>query len=1334
MSGGFPTVRSVGAMIPSDLLDRIIAGDPELGGLTPTDYHLGAGETPREAANRAWSYLTGVWATYRSALEGRGDGASAAGLTREKWLLLLFRELGYGRVAATPPGGLQAGSRSFPVSHLWERVPLHLLGWGVSLDRRSKGVAGAAERAPQAMVQELLNRSDDYLWAVVTNGQVLRLLRDSTSLSGQAYLEFDLEAMFDGEVFSDFALLFLLLHQSRVETLTQEGSAADCWLERWRTNAVETGARALGSLRDGVKIAIEALGTGFLQHPANNRLREGLDSGTLQLNDLHRALLRLVYRLLFLFVAEDRDALLHPDTEATARARYHEFFSTARLRRLSLARRGTKHTDLWQSLTLVIGALGQDEGLSELGLPGLGGLFDNGPLDILATYGLPNDALLTAIRRLSIVQPRGELRRTVDYRNLGAEELGGIYESLLELVPRYDVEQRSFTLETLAGNERKTSGSYYTPSELIDLVLDEALDPLLDDAEKSDAPVEALLSLTCCDPAVGSGHFLVAAARRIALRLAAARSEELDPTPADMQGAMHDVVANCIYGVDVNPLAAELAKVSLWLEALQPGRPLTFLDAHIKVGNALLGTTPALLAGGIPDDAFNPIEGDDKKAATGLKKRNKAERDTPDQGELFGAAAVDPSNTKLRKRLAEITEASVDSLEDAHLAQRRYADYEASPVLRHARLIADAWCAAFVQPKVAGAPAITQAVLRRVADLNEPLTDGGDSPDVRAAREIVEVIESASRRYRFFHWHLEFPNIFVVPQGGVATATGWTGGFSCVIGNPPWERVKLQEREFFEARDQRIAQAPTAAARRRLIAALVETNPALMAEFSTAKRQAEGESHFLRTSGRYPLCGRGDINTYAVFAETNTSLLAVQGRSGAVLPTGIATDATTQLFFGHVVNSRQLAALLGFYDRKQIFTSADVHGFCVLVLAGSSQPQAAGRFCFFVRSLADLSAPGVQYYLTPADIQLLNPNTATCPVFGGQRDADITLGIYRRLPVLVRSGDVDGNRWNVTLTTMFHMSNDSHLFEVRPDLEADGWSLNGNMFVRDGEQRVPLYEAKMVHHFNHRWATYDDSVVRDTTAPERSDPRYQVLPRYWVDPQQVNTKLAERWSHDWMIGWRDICRSTDERTTIATIFPRAGVGNKLPLMLSPRDPKLLVALVSCLSSFALDFASRQKVGGTTMNFFIFEQLPVPAPPVFTAPAPWDSGKTVCEWLVERAIELEYTSYDLRGLALDLGDGLGPFQWDDERRSLLRAEVDAAHFHIFGLSREDTDYIMGTFPVVRQRDEAVHGDYRTKRLVLERFDALLAAIDSGQPYNSPLDPAPGFGRRHPEGMP
>ena len=540
-------------------------------------------------------------------------------------------------------GGFELEGKSFPVSHRAGHVPVHLLGWATDLDHKTPHVAA---RAPQSMLQELLNRDDAYLWAILSNGATLRLLRDSTALVGSSYVEFDLEAIFDGELFSDFVLLYLTCHESRF-AIQGDGGPASCYLEQWRGFAAQQGERALDQLRNGVQQAIAILGTGFLSHPANPHLRGRLDPGSadLKLDDFNRALLRLVYRMLFWFVAEDRGALLQPDpddadtaTRASlreARDRYAAYFSSARLRQLARRHRGSRHGDLFDAAQLVFDALGTEGGVPELALPGIGGIFesqhDDGtplPLDEpLAGARLSNEALLGAVRALSLVKPRdGGAWRRVDFGNLGAEELGSVYESLLELIPRYDDEQLAYTLETLAGNERKESGSYYTPTSLVECLLDSALDPLLDEACARETPeerVSALLDITVCDPACGSGHFLVAAARRIAKRIAAEETGESEPPDAVVRAALRRVTGRCIYGVDINPMAAELAKVSLWIEALDPGRPLSYLDQNIRVGNSLLGVTPALLAEGLPDAAFTA---DRRRRPQGSRSPQEAER------------------------------------------------------------------------------------------------------------------------------------------------------------------------------------------------------------------------------------------------------------------------------------------------------------------------------------------------------------------------------------------------------------------------------------------------------------------------------------------------------------------------------------------------------------------------------------------------------------------------------------------------------------------------------------------------------------------------------------
>ncbi|WP_186629408.1 Eco57I restriction-modification methylase domain-containing protein [Rhodococcus sp. BP22] len=1314
MSGeSFVGVRIQGGLLPADLPSQLGAGrDPSGNTLSPKDYHLAAGETVRDAGNRVWAYLRGAWASYQDALEQIPEGSPTTALTRERFLLVLLDQLGYGRVPTTGKGGIEVGGQHFSVSHLWGATPVHLLGARTELDSRTKGLAGAAGSSPQSMVQELLNRSDQHLWAILSNGQVLRLLRDSTSLVGSAYVEFDLEAIFDGDLFADFMLLYTLCQVSRVEVRDDELGPSSCRLEQWRTEAVEAGSRALNLLRDGVVEALRTLGTGFLTDAANSALRDDLSAGRISVADVNHALLRVVYRLLFTFVAEDRGALLDPSATTEARQRYLDYFSTARLRRTALRRRGGRYGDRWQALTLVWRGLGSEDGRPELGLPGIGGLYEAGELDFLTDCALSNAALMSAVRSLSLVrEPKSGVLRVVDYRNLGAEELGSIYEALLEFVPQWDPATKVYTLDIASGNQRKDTGSYYTPTSLVESLLDTALDPILDDAVKTasdaDGQERALLKVTVCDPACGSGHFLVGAARRIAKRVAAIRTGDPEPAPAQVRSAMRDVVANCVYGVDVNELAAELAKVSLWMEALEPGRPLAYLDAQIKVGNALIGATPAVLADGVPDAAFKAIEGDEKTVATETTRANKAER--RDQGSLFDLGESIAANTGLARQLQKVIGVDAVSLSDVHVQRQRMRAYSDSMEYQQARLTADAWCAAFVWPLKFGAPnPLTESVVAGLASGTAVLDD-----------QQAEELSRLTAEYRFFHWHLEFPHLFpTVAEAGdtINEATGWAGGFSVVLGNPPWERVKLQEQEFFAARDPQIATAPNAAARKQLIDKLPNTNPALYRTFTAEKRRAEGISHLLRNSGRYPLTGRGDINTYAVFAEADQNLLSGDGRLGVILPTGIATDATTQYFFKDLVEHGAIASLYDFENRKPLFEAVDSRfKFCLLTLAGRHSREPRADFAFFAHDPTDLLKPDTRFTLSPEEILLLNPNTGTCPVFRSRRDAEITLAIYRRVPILIREGDPKGNPWGIKFMTMFHMSNDSHLFHTRKELETGGWTLNGNVFEKERgsqlDRMLPLYEAKMLAAYDHRAADVIKSKTaekrqnqpRYLTIGEHADPRRSPLPLAWVRAKELPSLGTE-----WLTGFSDVTSPTNERTMISAVLPCVGVGHTYPLYFTqnPIDRALLLA---AFNSFCFDYCARQKVAGLHLTYTYLRQIPVPHPTLLRKPSRWTGAESVSNWIQRRVLHLSYTGLDLQSFALDLGTDTEPVIWEPEVREILQRELDAAFFHLYGIERDDVDYIMDTFPIVKRKDEAAFGEYRTKRLILEYYDAMSAIV-------------------------
>ncbi|GAA4619407.1 N-6 DNA methylase [Actinoallomurus liliacearum] len=1368
-------VASVGGLLPEETLRRLSTGN-SLSGTAPAAYHLGKDETVVDAAERAWTYLRGRYASFKDQLAKLPEDDPAIGVTREYWLGRLFQELGFGRLLHTPAGGLTSddGEKQFAISHQWQHVPIHQLGWGVALDLRTKGVPGAADSAPQSLVQEYLNRSDAALWGIVTNGRLLRVLRDSSALAGSAYVEFDLEAIFEGEAFDAFVLLYRVTHVSRFETQGEDAGPASCWLEKWRQEAIDSGLRVLDQLRLSVKAAIEALGTGFIQHPDNDVLRKALadrDNTEVTPETLHRALLRVVYRLLFLFVIEDRGVLFALDTPVAAQDRYMAFFATARLRRLAARRHGGPHSDEWQALSLVLDGLGRKDGLPELGVPALGGIFKLTDADRpLFGCALANEHLFTAVRSLSRVRDLKAKRiRPVDFRHLGAEELGSVYEWLLEYVPKHDAAQRTFTLLELSGNDRKKTGSYYTPTSLVDCLLDTTLDPVIDDALKSARTKEeqekALLALTICDPACGSGHFLVAAARRIAKRLAFVRTGDPEPGIEDVRHALREVVSQCIYGVDLNPMAIELAKVSLWLEAVEPGKPLGFLDAHLKVGNALLGTTPKLLAGGLPDDAFKPIEGDDKKWAAALKKRNKAEREawgkraSQLQGKLFDDFGLRSGNADLVEAAIGITRAGDGTWADIEAQEEGFQALQESAAYVDKKRVADAWCAAFVWWKVEDkgyvgtrrhAPAIT---MDNLLDIKR----GAIAPEIGAE------LEKLTEQYRFFHWHLEFPEVFGVPKDeeapGVDERTGWTGGFDCVLGNPPWDKVDFEDKKYFSVVDPSIA-AIAGTARRTRITEWIEEHPEEGARYVAARRTVKATFHFASQSGVFPLCAKGltvkgvnSLQTDQLFAESFASITGPVGRFGCIVPTAIATGAGAQHLFQDFTRRGAIKALYDFENRKPLFTAVhSSYKFCILSSVGRALREPMAKLAFFLYDTTDLDDARRVFELSPDEIALINPNTGTLPIFRSRHDADLTASIYRRIPVLWNDMAPDGNPWGIAFKRLFDMTDDSHLFQKRGELEAAGWELKGNVFVRGRERMLPLYEGKMVHHFDHRWNSYagtGEDDLRPLTLAEKRNPSATADPRYWIAESDIPSKgksgdsvllpgvaarLADmEWERGWLCGWRDVCRATDERTAIPAFIPRAAVGHKFPLMLSDQAPTLIAVLIAVQSSLLFDYVSRQKIGSTSMGLFIWKQLPVPTPGSLAAHV---------TFLIPRVLELVYTTYDMAPLARDLGDaGRAPYQWDEDRRAVIRSELDAYFFHLYGIALGDVDYIMETFQTenggLKHNDIAKYGTYRTKDLVLDVYQRMEAGgaslstpLVDGENFVSVLDPPPGHGPRHP----
>ena len=883
----FDALSLEGAILPPEWLGKVAA--LEAAAQTPADYGIPKGLQLRDEIGRYWRIAQAVWTEFTAARDGSDSVGACKRLTRD----LLMQVFGFGDLA--PAGERVVSGRSFPVAFeaLGGRVPVVVGPPTESLDQNvPRHGDGTRRRSAWGVLQEYLNATDGALWGITTNGLCLRLGRDNASLTRPAWLEADIERIFGEERFADFSVLWLLLHASRFGRADQPVQEAP--LERWREAGHEEGSRARDALRVGVEDALRTLGQGFVAHPSNGALRAALASGELAPGDYFNELLRLVYRMIFLLTVEERGILHIPGADADAVSLYATGYGLRRLRERSVRHSAhDRHSDLWSSLRPVFAGLGRAEGEPALGLPGLGGLFASDQCPHLDAAVLENRALLTAVFRLAWLREGGALAR-VNWKDMGVEEFGSVYESLLELVPVVSDGGRRFGFAgegESAGNARKLTGSYYTPDTLVQQLLDTALEPVVSERlaqhPEPRAAEEALLSLAVVDPACGSGHFLLAAARRLAGHLARVRSGGT-PGAAEYRHALRDVATHCIHGVDRNPMALELARMALWLEAYTPDRALGFLDHHLVCGDALLGLLDLnAVKDGIPDDAFKALTGDDKDVAKVLTKLNRAGRKAIEAQRKNGQLSLALGTDKLAAAYKELDALGDDVIEGVTAKRARYDALRAEAQQSAAALAADLFVGAFLMPK-------------RLAEGERALTEqqaGGRFPTTAALSMALEgslapthsaalAARSVCANARVLHWPLAFPQVFA------------RGGFDVVLGNPPWERIKLQEQEFFAHRAPQVAGAKNKAEREREIAKLkaaVHGTPewAVYLSFVLAKQHAEAVSVFCHTEARYPLTGIGDVNTYALFAETMYQLVSESGRVGVVVPNGIVTDDTT---------------------------------------------------------------------------------------------------------------------------------------------------------------------------------------------------------------------------------------------------------------------------------------------------------------------------------------------------------------------------------------------------------------------------------------------------------
>ncbi len=1102
---GYSAVRVEGGILPSEFLEDVNAlKAPEQ---SSADYGLSKSLMLKEEIGRYWRIACDLYDSLRVR-----HGISEH-VVVDEWLEPLLRDvLGYQDLKKCAPATV--GEREFKLTHraCGGSVPIVLAPMEFRLDKANQlfGTDGRRD-SPHGVTQEFLNAEDACLWGMASNGKALRLLRDNPSLTRPSFLEADLETIFEEERYPEFRMLWLTVHASRLSPKTDRPSS--CRFEMWREKAHETGERVRGKLRLGVTEALRQLGNGFLEHPANIDLREMLRDGRLTTYNYYEQLLRLVYRFLFLLAAEARSLLHDPNTLTAESQMYQEGYSIARLvERSRRNRHYDQQHDLWLGVLVAFKAL--RVGQPALGISGLGGLFAKKQCPALDTAHIRNSWLLSTIRALSFFDSNTGLTR-INYRDMGTEELGSVYESLLELQPWLKTETMPWSFGFIGdgakvkGSARKLSGSYYTPPTLVDEIIKSALVPVLEDTIRNNPadPRRALLKLKVVDPACGSGHFLLAAARRIAAEVVRVASPD-DVSESYLQRTLRDVLGKCIYGIDRNPLAVELCKTALWMEALEPGKPLSYLDHHVKCGDSLLGLVDETITKrGIPSKAYDPKTGDAKSVCADLKKRNKKVANT-NQLEL----GFENQGAFVAHESAGVNQMGDQSLDDVRRKEEADMRARRNPERQVANLRGNLFVGAFFAKKAqdSSLSVPTTAHLLRIAR-----PGSGVESDQLIESAVSTNVTVLAKENRFFHWNTAFADIM------------YGGGFDVVLGNPPWEKIKLQEKEFFASRSEEIANAPNKAARAELIKKLgaPAASPAdrqLLVAYEMAKSRAEKTSQFVRCGGRFPLTGKGDINTYALFAETFLQLLNERGRAGMLVPSGIATDDTTKDFFADIVTNKRLVSFYDFENRQKLFPAVDSRmKFSLMTLTGIKHPCEAPEFAFYLHRTEHLRDRERSFHMSEADFRLFNPNTLTCPIFRTRRDMEIVRKMYQRAGVLWREGrgkESDENPWGVRFSRMFDMANDSGVFRTRVQLEDDGWELKGNAFVFGDERYLPLYEAKLFHQYDHRFATYEGASesnpknmnAQELAAVEKRDPNQVVLPRYWVPEQAIADKIGSK--------------------------------------------------------------------------------------------------------------------------------------------------------------------------------------------------------------------------------
>lgn len=1201
--------------------------------------------------------------------------------------------------------------------------------WNFPLDRAGK--SKNETEAPSSQMLRYLQRLEDLTksklrWGILTNGRIWRLYFKGAKSVAEGYCELDLADILGIEGHSlplttaedraHWLKVFILVFR-RESFLRIDGNSS------FHEISLEKGKFYEESVaKDLSKVVFEDVFPDLVKAIAKHDPDAPEILNADYLVEVKEGALILLYRLLFVLYAEDRNLLPVEDQ------RYDDYGLRKKVRN-DIADRLDKNdvfsdtrTSYWSQTKGLFKGIAKGD--KSIGLPPYnGGLFDETETPILARVELPDDGFAAIIDKLCRVNRDGK-RRYINYRDLSVQQLGSIYERLLE----HEVVDGEHGLEVgLNKFARKGSGSYYTPDELVRLIIERTVGPLLKErmatftasaanlkgkALEAFDPATAILELKVCDPAMGSGHFLVdlvdyladavidatLAAKEVAEdytsplmgRIASIRSQIMQQASANKWAMKEDqlvdkvivrrmVLKRVIYGVDKNPMAVELAKVALWLHSFTVGAPLSFLDHHLRCGDSLFGETVR----GVMD----------KLAKRGALLNNEA---------IQKASAA----SKGMEAIEQNTDADIAGVKDS--ANNFAVVQEATAPLAAFMSVFHAF--EWLDPEdKKDAQTVHEWLDGSFGDSFE-IALGTRLPKGNTGARFAELLAKAhalAKQENYHHWQIAFPGVWTDWQSNEPT-----GGFDAVIGNPPWDRIKFQEVEWFAARKPEIAHADTAAKRKGLVDKLKKTGDPLAQQYDAAAARAAAMLRMARDSGAFPLLSGGDVNIYSLFVERALSLVKPNGLVGLLTPVGIATDLTSAEFFSSIAANKRIGALLVF-ENKGGWLFKDVHHEdkpTAIVLSGTQRTFSEIDCGFFIKSWVEFSNPDRRFSYDVTDFLRVNPNTGTAPLFRTRRDAELVAATYRNAPILVdRSKGTAKAAWPVKYVRMFDMTNDSSLFRTKVELMKMGaYPVGGNRWKKGEEEFVPLYEGKMVQIYNHRYSSVERSETSISgqgrtiisTVAELESLSFLPKPYYWVP----ELKVAEQLTDKWCLSFNDTCNVNNERTVIAGLVPLAGYGNTLPV-LTCDDKSALSFLCANLCSIGLDYVARQKIQARHLNKFILEQLPVIPPADYTRSF---GKKSAADIVKAEVLALTYTAHDMEPFARDLGYDGAPFAWDEMDRLKRRAKLDALYFILYGITnRDDVEYIYSTFPIVEREEMAAHKRYLSRDYCLMYMNALEA---------------------------